>query len=110
MTTSLKLLRNGNDPAGPGQGLVALTGALNPAERESVAAALALAEPIYAAATLKTGEPALDHALGAAGIVSELRLGGDAIAAALLAPLAGSHPARLAEIKARCGPAVADLV
>jgi GTP pyrophosphokinase len=92
------------------QGAVALMGSLGPTGRERVRDALAQAEPLYRNAVLAGGEPALEHALGTASIVSELKLDGEAIAAALLAPVVQIDPARLRAVAERCGAVVAGLV
>ncbi len=101
-TAHLKLVRP--------QATEGLVGHLTPTGRDVVRAALALAEPWYGEARLASGEPALDHALGAAALVSELKLDGEAIAAALLAPVAEICPERLPAVRERCGATVAELV
>ncbi|HET9403070.1 MAG TPA: bifunctional (p)ppGpp synthetase/guanosine-3',5'-bis(diphosphate) 3'-pyrophosphohydrolase [Burkholderiales bacterium] len=83
---------------------------LGQAARECVRDALAVAEPWYRNAVLASGEPALGHAVGAAAIVSELRLDGEAVAAALLASVVQAEPARLRAVAERCGTVVAGLV
>ena len=85
------------------------SGALPEAVREGVQPALALTEPYYRDVRLASGEPALDHALGTMGIVSELKLDTEALSAALLAPAVRARRARLKEIAERCGPVVAEL-
>src|SRR5687768_8189189 len=65
-------------------------------------AATALARTYY-------DEGALEHALGAMAIVAELKLDGEALSAALLAPAVRKDPKRLAEISDRCGTTVAEL-
>ena len=64
--------------------LDALQIALPEAERARVAQALEFIGPLYAGRTLGTGEPALDHALGMARGIADLRLDADARLAALL--------------------------
>jgi len=90
-----------------GQGIAA---SLTVAERDNVQAALALARSFYGDAVLASGEPALDHARGTMGIVSELKLDGEALAAALLAPAVRLDSTRLRQVRERCGAVVADLV
>ena len=99
-------------PAAPGLAEAGrgMDAALAVDERDRVLAARALAESFYRDAVLASGEPALDHALGTLAIVSELKLDGEALAAALLAPAARLDPARLAPIRERCGAVVAELV
>ena len=83
---------------------------LSAVERGSVQEALALADLFYPKVVLASGEPALDHAMGTLEIVSELKLDGEALAAALLAPAVRLDPGRLRQVKERCGPVVAELV
>src|SRR3990172_3627166 len=64
--------------------LEALQIALPEAERARVAQALEFIGRLYAGRTLGTGEPALDHALGMARGIADLRLDADARLAALL--------------------------
>lgn len=91
-------------------GLAALGAALPAAEQDRILAAWTFAEPLYGDAVLASGERARDHALGTAGIVAELQLDGDAIAAALLVPVVGLDSSRLSAVKERCGAVVAELV
>jgi GTP pyrophosphokinase len=107
-TPSLKLVRPVTR-AFPetGQGPAAL---LSAAERDNVRAALALAESFYPDAVLASGEPALDHALGTMAIISELKLDGEALATALLAPAVRLDSGRLLSVRERCGAVVADMV
>ena len=90
--------------------MAALLGSPGTAGHDSVRAALALAESLYRDVVLVSGEPALGHAVGTATLVSELKLDGEAIAAALLAPVAEVGPAHLRAVKERCGEVVAELV
>ncbi|HUF79730.1 MAG TPA: HD domain-containing protein, partial [Burkholderiales bacterium] len=107
----LKLVRSAaGPPPEAGHRLAALIGPLPAAERQAVQAALDLIETRYPDAVLPSGEPAQGHALATAVLVAELLLDGEAIAAALLAPLAGPDPARLSEVRAQCGGTVAELV
>ena len=94
----------------PSLKLVQATHALPEAGQESVRTALALAESFYRDAVLASGERALDHARGTMGIVSELKLDNEAIAAALLAPAVRLDPTRARLIAERCGAGVAELV
>ena len=107
----LKLVRwEAGDPPEARQRLAALIGTLAGGERQAVQDALDLAENRLRDAGLPSGEPALGHALGAAVLVAELLLDAEAIAAALLAPVMELAPARLSEVKERCGEPIADLV
>src|SRR5687768_4239223 len=74
---------------------------VQPPARETDAAT-ALARTYY-------DEIALEHALGTMAIVAGLKLDGEALSAALLAPAARQDPKRLVEISERCGPMVAEL-
>jgi len=110
-TSRLKLVR----PAAlefrvEGEGPLALAGPLSPSERERVQSALALAQSLYGDAALASGESALDHVLGTAAIVFELKLDGETLAAALLAPVARLYPERMRSVAERCGVVVAELV
>jgi GTP pyrophosphokinase len=107
-TPSLKLVRpvtraSSEAVRGPAASLSAV-------ERGSVQEALALAELFYPNVMLASGEPALDHAMGTLEIVSELKLDGEALAAALLAPAVRLDAGRLRQVRERCGPVVAELV
>lgn len=93
-----------------GADLAALAGGLAPAERQRVESAWALAEPILRDARLAGGEPALSHALETAAIVSELKMDGEAMAAALLVPAVERDPGCLPKVKEHCGSVTADLV
>jgi len=110
-TSRLKLVRPAaHDFTVEQEGLLALAGPLSPGERERVQSALLLAQSHYGDARLASGESALDHALGTAAIVSELNLDGEALAAALLAPIARLIPERMRLVTERCGAVVAELV
>jgi GTP pyrophosphokinase len=72
------------------QWLEALTARLPQAERDLVIRADAWAQQYYPGRTHRTGQPWIDHARSASGILGSLRVGGEAIAAMLLlgAPIA----------------------
>jgi GTP pyrophosphokinase len=59
---------------------------------------------------LASGEPALPHALGTAGILLELKLDAQAVAAAVLAPAIECAPEAAAQLRERFGGVIADLV
>jgi len=80
------------------------------AERETVRSARELAESYYRNVVLASGEPALDHASGTLATVSELKLDGEALAAALLAPAVQLDSSRLRQVRERCGAGVSELV
>ena len=107
----LKLVRPaalGNPVEGGGQ--IALADSLEPGEQARVRTALELARSLFGDARLGSGETALDHALGTAAIVSELKLDGEALAAALLAPAARLGADWMDAVAERCGANVAELV
>jgi GTP pyrophosphokinase len=91
-------------------GLAPLLERLEPEERETVRRAYAYCAPLYRDRQLSGGEPALEHALGTAGIVALLRLDAEALGAALAAPIGEIAPQRLPELKERCGAAVGEIV
>jgi GTP pyrophosphokinase len=103
----LKLVRSGQPEAGPR--LAALVEPLAAAERKAVEAALDLAASRSRGSVPAGVERSMDHALGTAGLVAELLPDGEAIAAALLAPFAGSVQGMLEDVRDRCGANVADL-
>jgi len=88
----------------------ALDAGLGDDDRDLVARACAYAIEVYAARPLGTGEPAIEHALGAGALAAELRLDAQTRAAALLfavpAFVADSHEA----LVDRFGATVAGLV
>lgn len=97
-----------HDPASGALG--SLIERLNPGEQDTVRRTYAFLVPLYGQRRLPGGEPALEHALGTAGIVAELRLDAEALAAALAAPLAAVAPERLPQLKEHCGTTVAEIV
>jgi GTP pyrophosphokinase len=110
-STPLKLVRPpAREPAPTGARPEALAAGLTAPDRDRVRAACALAERFLRDVTFARGEPALGHALGTASIVSELKMDSEAVAAALLVPAVERDPARLPEIRERCGSATAELV
>src|SRR5689334_15751099 len=98
------------DSVAAGPEIAALLGPSGSAGHDSVRTAVVLAESLFRGAALASGEPAFGHAVGAATLVSELKLEGEAIAAALLAPVAEIGPENLGAVKERCGAVVAELV
>ncbi len=81
-----------------------------PAQLEIVRAALRFAREQLEGRSLPDGEPALAHALGAADILLELRLDAEALAAAILTPVATVAAERAALIRERFSTPVSDLV
>ena len=92
------------------QWLETLTARLPQSERDLVIRADAWARQYYPGRKHRTGEPWIDHARAASGILGSLRVGGEAIAAMLLlgAPIA-TRPERDA-LQAAFGAAVVSLV
>ncbi|HWA14666.1 MAG TPA: bifunctional (p)ppGpp synthetase/guanosine-3',5'-bis(diphosphate) 3'-pyrophosphohydrolase [Burkholderiales bacterium] len=90
--------------------LQSLTGRLPPAEQALVARADAWSRDHYDGRRHMDGVPLLDHARGAAGALSGLRVDGEALAAALLlgAPLASREDRE--RFEAAFGPTVLALV
>ena len=80
-------------PSSGAAALGALTEGLAGAERDLVAQALEFAEPLYAGATLSTGEPIWNHALGLGASLTAIGLDGPGRAAGLLF----AAPGRLAD-------------
>ncbi len=64
--------------------LAGLTGGFTPAEVELIGRACTLAEPLYAGQTELTGTPLMQHALGAAGILSGMNMDFETLAATIL--------------------------
>ena len=106
----LKLVRSAGGPPEAGSHLAALIEPLAGAEREAVESAFDLALSRARVVELPGGEGTIGHVLGTAGLVAGLLRDGEAIAAALLAPLAASDEKLPDEARQRCGATVADLV
>ena len=83
---------------------------LAPPDRELLQNAMRFARERLEGRALVTGEPALDHALGTASILFELRLDAEALAASQLAPVAALAPDYLTALRERFGVVVASLV
>ncbi|MGQ0749270.1 MAG: RelA/SpoT family protein [Betaproteobacteria bacterium] len=95
---------------GPESSLGALRARLLAAGSGAAVEALDHAAQALHGQRLASGEPALPHALGTAGILLELKLDSQALAAALLAPALECAPEAAAQVRERFGNAVADLV
>ena len=78
--------------------------------RDLVERAVRFARERLETRALASGEPALEHALGTAGILLDLRLDAEALAASQLAPVAALAPDHLADLPGRFGAAVGNLV
>ena len=92
------------------QWLDALTARLPQAERDLVVRADAWAQKYYPGNAHPTGQPWLDHARAAAGILGSLRVGGEAIAATLLLGAPVATRAERDALQAAFGHAVVSLV
>jgi GTP pyrophosphokinase len=94
----------------PQSAFAALRARLIAAGSSAALEALDYAEQALRGRWLGSGEPALAHAAGAAGILLDLKLDSQAVAAALLAPALECAPEAAARMRERFGNAVADLV
>jgi GTP pyrophosphokinase len=90
--------------------LADVAGHLAPADREVLRRALAFVGPLYADRRLPSGEPLLEHALEAAGILGGLRLDHEVMAAALLAHCHAVAPESGGKLRESFGKPIADLV
>ncbi|HKB83575.1 MAG TPA: bifunctional (p)ppGpp synthetase/guanosine-3',5'-bis(diphosphate) 3'-pyrophosphohydrolase [Burkholderiales bacterium] len=93
-----------------GQWLETLTTRLPQAERDLVVRADAWARENYPGREHGTGQPWLDHARAAAGILGGLHAGGEAIAAMLLLGAPASKRVERDALQAAFGPAVVSLI
>ena len=85
------------------------------AARESDAAAktlravMAFVTPLYEGKTLTSGEPALTHVMGTVSLLSDLHLGHEAVAAALLWPALAFDVAATKRVRDKFGATIAEL-
>jgi GTP pyrophosphokinase len=107
--THLKLVTPGGGESA-GSWLSEIERRLAPPERDRLQSAMRFARERLESRALVSGEPALDHALGTAGILFELRLDAEALAASQLAPVVLLAPDDLTGIRERFGVAVGNLV
>ncbi|HXV11409.1 MAG TPA: bifunctional (p)ppGpp synthetase/guanosine-3',5'-bis(diphosphate) 3'-pyrophosphohydrolase [Burkholderiales bacterium] len=107
--TQLKLVPPG-DVEIAGGSLSEIERRLPEPERGLLRSAVQFARVRLEGRALASGEPALDHALATAGILYELRLDAEALAAAQLAPVALLAPDELKGVRERFGVAVGGLV
>ncbi len=91
-------------------GLEAALAGLDASDQAVVLRAHQFASPLYAGRRLDTGEPAIDHALGLAGNLASLRLGGAARAAGLLYAVPEYLEDAEERLAAQFDPTVAALV
>ncbi|BAU49034.1 (p)ppGpp synthetase [Sulfurifustis variabilis] len=80
------------------------------AEIEVIRRACRFAEGAHAGQTRVSGEPFFTHALAAAGILAELKLDHETIAAAILHDVVEDTPATLEDVAREFGPRIAALV
>jgi len=80
-----------------------------PAEAEALKRVLDFAAPLYAGHNLASGEPVLAHALETAGILAELKLDHETLAAALLSPCHEVAPQQAQPLREKFGATIADL-
>ena len=92
------------------QWMEALTARLPQAERDLVIRADAWAQQYYPGREHRTGQPWIDHARAASGILGSLRVGGEAIAAMLLLGAPITTRTERDALHAAFGPAVVSLV
>ena len=92
------------------QWLDALTARLPQAERDLVIRANSWAQQYYPGLKHRTGQPWIDHARAATGILGGLRVGGEAIAATLLLGAPITTRADRDGLQSAFGPAVVALV
>src|SRR5258705_5494465 len=92
------------------QWLEALTARLPQAERDLVMRADAWVQQRYPGREHPTGQPWMDHARAAAGILGGLRVGGEAISAMLLLGAPIATRAESDTLQEAFGPAVVSLV
>ncbi len=92
------------------QWLEALSARLPQAERDLVVRADAWAQQYYPGRKHPTGQPWIDHARTASGILGSLRVGGEAIASMLLLGAPIATRAERDALNAAFGPAVVSLV
>jgi GTP pyrophosphokinase len=78
-------------------------------QRDAIQRVLDFVEPLYATRTLATGEPVLEHVLAVAQTLSELKLDGDALTAALVYPAYGLSANAAVSVREKFGGAVAEL-
>ena len=80
-----------------------------PVEAEALKRVLDFAAPLYAGHNLASGEPVLAHALETAGILAELKLDHETLAAALLSPCHEVAPQQAQPLREKFGATIADL-
>ncbi len=86
-----------------------VTGGWPDADANALREMLDAVTPAYAEQKLASGEPALMHVLGVADTVAELKLGHEAIAAALLWPLLEINPGGARTLREKFGAAIVEI-
>jgi GTP pyrophosphokinase len=101
---------SGQVAPGPDAWLNQLGAGRNPAEREVLARAIALAERAHHGQTRASGEPYLSHSLAVAHILVDLNLDHETVAAAILHDVVEDCGIELEEIETQFGARIAGLV
>ncbi len=86
-----------------------IRGRFPPAEADTISGALDFAAALCGERRLATGEPLLAHALESAGVLNELKLDHETLAAALLFRCLALTPGAAQQVRERFGPTIADL-
>ncbi len=97
-------------PGGFESWLAALAAERRPEEIALLRRAAAVAEGAHAGQARASGEPYVEHALAVAGILAELRLDAETLAAAILHDVVEDTGVTLEDVEREFGPAVARLV
>ena len=104
--THLKLVTDGDNT----QSLIdAIAARESAAAGETLNQVLAHVTPLYEGRVLASGEPVLTHVLGALSLVADLRIGHEAAAAVLLAPLLDGDQASARRVREKFGATVVEL-
>jgi GTP pyrophosphokinase len=92
------------------QSLLEIVPDMTPNDRALVELAYERAEKAHAGQTRRSGEPYLTHCVAVATILAEMRLDGEAIAAALLHDVVEDTDITVETLRKEFGPAVANIV
>src|SRR5262249_34553960 len=99
----------GTSPDAQEEWLASVAGHYAAADRDALHRVLDFIRPLYGERRLATGVPAIEHALGVAALLAELRLDQEVLAAALLFQCHGIAPESAARLSQSFGRGVADL-
>src|SRR5689334_20272207 len=83
---------------------------LNPSDKALIERAYYRAEQAHSGQTRKSGEPYFTHCVAVAGILADLRMDAETIAAGLLHDVAEDTPVTIEDLRNEFGPVVAQLV